>query len=97
MTEKEIFFKWLATQRSKGLRDISFTRNAGATPASEEEIYAELNRMINAKPLNNPDLFHNSIDSLVDVAPDKEFILPYIIKQPSLKELDIETTENDGR
>ncbi len=97
MTEKEIFFKWLATQRSKGLRDISFTRNADATPASEEEIYAELNQMINAKPLNDPDLFPNSIDSLVDAAPDKEFILPYIIKQPSLKELDIETTENDGR
>lgn len=53
ITEKEKFFNYLARKREEGLLSINFTpRNT--LNATEEEIYAELNRMAAAK--EEPDL-----------------------------------------
>ncbi len=56
MTEKEKFFAWLAEERKKGLKGINFTPNPDRDKdVTEEELYAELNRMI-AAPASEVDL-----------------------------------------
>ena len=46
MTEKETFLQWYAAELNKGLKGIHITPNPNAPANStEEEIYAELNRM----------------------------------------------------
>ncbi len=60
MTEKEKFFAWLEGERKKGLLDIHFTANPDRDKnVTEEEIYAELNQMIEAPAVPDLRLFPN--------------------------------------
>ena len=57
MTEKEKYFNWLDGEIKKGLRSISFTPNYEKRGKySEEEIYAELNRMNEAPSVPDPEI-----------------------------------------
>jgi hypothetical protein len=48
MTEKEKFLNHVREQQVKGLQDIKLFVNPNAKPTNEEELYAELNRMVEA-------------------------------------------------
>jgi hypothetical protein len=48
MIEKEKFLNYVRGQSEKGLIDIKLFLNPDAKPTNEEELYAELNRMVEA-------------------------------------------------
>ena len=56
MTEKEKFLQYIDGQVKLGMVDIHFSWTEEAGKASEEEIYAELNRMIEAPDLPDPEV-----------------------------------------
>lgn len=52
MTEKEKFFEWFCKEKQNGLVDIKFTPNyENIHNITEEDLYAELNRMNEAEKL----------------------------------------------
>lgn len=63
LTEKEKFFAWLEEERKRGLLSIYLTPNYENTQkCSEEDIYRELNAMINAPAIEDAELFPNRLD-----------------------------------
>ena len=57
MTQKEIFYKRLAEEREKGLINFGVFANPDAVAGTEEEMYAELNRMDDAPLEVDLDIF----------------------------------------
>ena len=57
MTEKEKYFDWLAKEKAKGLLGINFYFNHDAARGmTEEQVYAELNRMNEAPDVPDPEV-----------------------------------------
>lgn len=59
MTEKEKFLNYVREQQAKGLHDMGFFVNPDAGTATEEEIYGELNRMVNAPDVPDKEVLGN--------------------------------------
>jgi hypothetical protein len=57
MTEKEEYLEWFASQKNKGLVKIHFElANPLPNNATEEDLYGELNRIIKASDVPDPEV-----------------------------------------
>jgi hypothetical protein len=56
LTEKEKYLNWIEEEKKKGLKSIHFSTVDGAKFDNEEEIYRELNAMVNGKEVPISDL-----------------------------------------
>ena len=60
MTEKEKFIDWFKKEQEKGLLYmIPFVNRDRLEGATEEDLYGELNRMVEAPDLPDPDVLGN--------------------------------------
>jgi hypothetical protein len=57
MTEKEKFIKWWNEKKQVGLSDFQVFVSPNAQGHSDDDVFAELNRMLNARDIQDLDIF----------------------------------------